>query len=70
MIDHETRFAIDCKITNTDTMESKCFSQVTKAKEWAENANGVSYNELMIKYDISSKGTLSYIINNKYKTVV
>jgi hypothetical protein len=35
-----------------------------------KNKNGSSYKTLMKEYNISSKGTLSYIINNKYKTVV
>lgn len=35
-----------------------------------KRSNGWSYNDLMDEYDISSKGTLSYIINNKYKTKV
>lgn len=30
-----------------------------------DKENGMSYKELMIKYDISSKGTLSYIINHR-----
>lgn len=29
---------------------------------------GHTYKEIMEKYDISSKGTVSYIINTKYKT--
>ena len=32
------------------------------------NKQGVSYKELMKRFNISSKGTLSYIINTKYKT--
>lgn len=35
-----------------------------------DRANGMSYNDLMKKYNISSKGTMSYIINNTYKTTV
>lgn len=30
-----------------------------------DKENGMSYKELMIKYNISSKGTLSYIINHR-----
>lgn len=32
--------------------------------------NKLTYPEIMKKWNISSKGTLSYIINNKYKTKV
>jgi hypothetical protein len=35
-----------------------------------KHKNGSSYKTLMKEYNISSKGTISYIINNKYKTVV
>jgi len=30
--------------------------------------HGLSYNQIMVKWNISSKGTLSYIINHQYKT--
>ncbi len=32
--------------------------------------NGATYKQLMEEYDISSKGTMSHIINNKYVTKV
>lgn len=31
----------------------------------SDREKGMSYKELMNKYNISSKGTLSYIINNR-----
>ena len=30
--------------------------------------HGLSYNEIMVKWDIHSKGTLSYLVNNDYVT--
>lgn len=30
-----------------------------------DRANGMSYIDLMTKYNISSKGTLSYIVNRR-----
>jgi hypothetical protein len=35
-----------------------------------ENKNGANYPTLMKKYDISSKGTLWHILNNKYVTKI
>jgi hypothetical protein len=52
------------------TVKNRKFSDAQMEQIRKDNLNGISYNELMIKYDISSKGTLSYIINNKYKTKV
>ena len=36
----------------------------------AKRDSGVTYSTLMKEYNITSKGTLSYLINNKYKTKV
>ena len=33
-----------------------------------DHLNGLSYKELMQKYNISSKGTINYILKHKYKT--
>ena len=46
------------------------FSDEVVAEIKEKHKNGVSYNKLMKEYGISSKGTMSYIINNKYKTSV
>lgn len=35
-----------------------------------DHAMGLSYKEIMFKWNISSKGTLSHLINNKYVTKV
>lgn len=52
------------------TIVNRKFTDAQMEQIRKENREGVSYNELMLKYDISSKGTISYIINNKYKTKV
>lgn len=44
------------------------FTDKEMAKILEDRANGMTYNELMKKYDISSKGTMSFICHNKYVT--
>jgi hypothetical protein len=43
----------------------KKYSDDTVLKIQMDRQNGMSYKELMYKYNISSKGTLNYIINNR-----
>ncbi len=45
------------------------FSDVTMSAIYAKRLKGASYKELMKEFNISSKGTLSYMINTKYKTI-
>lgn len=44
---------------------NKKYSDDTVLKIQMDRQNGMSYKELMYKYNISSKGTLNYIINNR-----
>lgn len=46
------------------------FSDAIVAEIKEKNKNGVSYNKLMKEYNISSKGTISFLINNTYVTKV
>jgi hypothetical protein len=40
------------------------FEEIDQIRE--EHQSGLSYSELMIKWNISSKGTMSHIINHEY----
>lgn len=50
---------------NKSSNASKKYSDELVQAIKLDKESGMSYKELMIKYDISSKGTLSYIINHR-----
>lgn len=51
---------------NAARMLPKRYSRDKIAMIKADRASGMSYNKLMKKYGISSKGTISYICNHEY----
>lgn len=51
---------------NAARMLPKRYSRDKVAMIKADHASGMSYNKLMKKYGISSKGTISYICNHEY----
>ena len=67
MMDKPKEVRDRCSITASAQVRKFTDDEVLEMKE--KHKNGVTYNELMSEYGITSKGTMSYIINNKYKTV-
>lgn len=51
---------------NASRMSPKRYSRDKISMIKADRASGMSYNKLMKKYGISSKGTISYICNHEY----
>lgn len=51
---------------NASMMSPKRYSRDKISMIKADRASGMSYNKLMKKYGISSKGTISYMCNHEY----
>jgi hypothetical protein len=58
------------KISINAAKNKRKFSDSIVKEIRKKRKSGYSYKQLMKEYNISSKGTMSYIINNKYKTIV
>jgi len=64
--DPETRMRVSIKAASK--LRKFTDKQVEEIRK--KHNSGWSYKRLMEYYDISSKGTMSHIINNKYKTKI
>ena len=62
--DEEVRLTQAIKASNN----IRKFSDEQMEDIYKDRETGMTYKEIMKKYNISSKGTLSYMINTKYKT--
>ena len=58
------------KLAINASSKKRKFSDLTMQEIRDKNKAGIGYTQLMKDYSISSKGTLSYIINNEYKTKI
>ena len=66
MLDRDPSQRLNHAIKASSCMRKYTQDQVTQIK--AEHSNGLGYKALMEKFNISSKGTLHYILNNEYVT--
>lgn len=64
--EQSTRVAVAIKASSKNRkLSDKVIKEIR-----SDRLNGDTYKELMVKYGITSKGTMSHIINNDYVTKV